>query len=161
MTAPISWRAAAAGLGAGALALLVIGLPTAVIPNPWFTRMTPTRPQDYLFLGLTGLLTAAIGVTYARPATCSVQEGKVTTGGLLSLLAIGCPICNKLVVLLLGTSGALTYFEPLQPVLALAAIGVLGFTLFLRLRASGALPARFVASFPGTRGQHPGDTGVQ
>ena len=34
---------------------------------------------------------------------------------LLAFLAVGCPLCNKVVVLLLGASGALTYFEPIQP----------------------------------------------
>lgn len=131
-------RAALAGLGAGLLALLLVGLPTAVIDNPFFTRMTPTRPQDYLFLGLTTLLAAALGATYAVPSACPRQEGKVTTGGLLSFLAIGCPVCNKIVVLLLGAGGALTYFEPVQPLLAAASLALLALALRLRLRAIGA-----------------------
>jgi hypothetical protein len=146
MTLRTLGRAAGAGVGAGALTLLIVGLPTAVIPNPWFTRMTPTRPQDYLFLGLTVLLAAAIGATYALPAACSLQEGKMMAGGLLSVLAIGCPVCNKVVVLLLGVGGALTYFEPLQPVLALASLALLGVALVLRLRVIGVMPSRNAAA---------------
>lgn len=38
--------------------------------------------------------------------------------------AIGCPVCNKIVVALLGASGAISWFAPLQPIL-----GVLGLML--------------------------------
>lgn len=130
-----AWRAIGLGLGVGVVTFLVVGLPSAVVPNPWFARMTPTRPQDYLFLGLTTLLAAILGATYTLPATCPLQEGKLTAGGFLSILAVGCPICNKVVVLLLGVSGALTYFEPIQPVLGVLSLGLLGYAVLLRLRA--------------------------
>ena len=136
------WRAVALGLGVGSATLLVVGLPTAVIPNSWFTRMTPTRPEDYVFLGLTALLAGVLGATYALPTTCPLQEGKLTAGGFLSILAVGCPICNKVVVLLLGVSGALTYFAPIQPVLALASLALLGYAISLRLRVVRAGPGR-------------------
>jgi hypothetical protein len=46
-------------------------------------------------------------------------------GGLLTFFAVGCPVCNTLVLLPLGTNGAMSYFEPVQPVLSLAAVGLL------------------------------------
>ena len=94
-------RGYAAGLAAASLAILVIGMPTAVVPNRFFARMTPTRPQDYAFLALTALLVGLIAATYAAPRAAIPPggEGRLTGGGLLSFLAIGCPICNKLVVL--------------------------------------------------------------
>jgi hypothetical protein len=60
-------------------------------------------------------------------------------GGVAAFLAIGCPVCNKVVLVLLGTSGALTIWAPLQPLLALASLGLLAVTLAwrLRLRARG------------------------
>lgn len=129
-------RASLLGLGAGTAALFMIGVPTVLIPNPWFARMLPTRPQDYVFLAVTVLLTALIAATYALPVACPLQEGKVTAGGFLSFLAVGCPICNKIVILALGTSGALRFFEPAQPLLAIAGIGLLGYALSVRLRAT-------------------------
>ncbi len=151
MTPRTGWRAGALGIGTGIGMLLLIGLPTAILPNPWFTRMTPMRPQDYLILGLTVLLAAALGATYAAPAACSLHEGTLTAGGVLAFLAVGCPVCNKVVVLLLGAGGALAYFEPAQPVLAVVGLGLLGGALALRLRAlrlvgrsstsTGALPS--------------------
>jgi hypothetical protein len=122
-------------LGAG-LTALVIGIPTDVLPNPLFGRMLPVRAQDYVFLGLTALLAGLLAATYAFPRTaaCSIEQGKTTVGGLLAFLAVGCPTCNKVVVLLLGTSGALTFFEPVQPLLAVASLLLLGLAIWLRLR---------------------------
>lgn len=56
-------------------------------------------------------------------------------GGVGTYLAVGCPICNKLVVALLGTSGALTYFAPIQPLLGVGAVALLVFALRRRLLA--------------------------
>jgi len=62
-------------------------------------------------------------------------EEKVLSGSVLSVLAVGCPICNKPVVLLLGTSGALTFFAPLQLYIGIVSILLLGWTLLLRVKA--------------------------
>lgn len=133
------WQATTMGLGVGAATFLLIGLPTAVVPSPFFGRSVPVRPQDYLFLGITTLLAALLGATYAFPSTCPLQEGKLTAGGFLSFLAVGCPVCNKVAVLALGASGALTYFAPIQPFLAAASMVLLGYALFLRMRSIGVL----------------------
>lgn len=140
LTAPFALRSYALGLAAAALTVLVIGVPTAVLPNDVFIRMTPTRPQDYAFLALTALLVGIIAATYAVPRTAGVMmaasgEGRLTAGGLLSFLAIGCPICNKLVVLTLGIGGAFRFFEPVQPLLGAASLALLGVTAWTRLRA--------------------------
>lgn len=119
-----------------ALTTLVIGIPTDVIPNGFFTRMTPVRAQDYAFLVMTALLTGVLAASYALPQlnACPIEQGKTTLGGLLSFLAIGCPTCNKLIVLALGTSGALSIFEPLQPLLAALSFALLGLAIWLRWR---------------------------
>ena len=130
-------RGIAAGLVAAFLAVLAVGMPTAVVPNRFFTRMTPTRPQDVLFLALTALLFGLIAATYAAPQapTSPGGEARLSGGGVLSFLAIGCPICNKLVVLTLGINGALRWFEPIQPLLGIASLALLGVTAWSRLRA--------------------------
>lgn len=130
-------RGVLAGLAAALLTVPAIGVPTAVIPNALFARMTPTRPQDYLFLTLTALLVGLIAATYAAPGAgvSAGGEGRVTGGGLLSFLAIGCPVCNKLVVLALGVGGAYRWFAPTQPFLGVASLALLGATAWMRLRA--------------------------
>lgn len=117
----------------GALSALAIAIPTRLIPNEWFRRMTPTRPQDYVFLVASSAL---LGVLMAlRSATPRRVETTALGAGVGTLFAVGCPVCNKLVVALLGTGGALSIFAPLQPVIALGAIGVLVFAIHSQLRA--------------------------
>ena len=140
-------RSYVAALAGTLVAALVVGIPTDVVPNPFFQRMTPVRPEDYVFLALTAALTGALVATYVggqRERTAGVAVG----GGLLSVLAVGCPICNKLVVALLGTAGALSYFGPIQPVLGAAAVLLAAAALVVRLRRLGRACSADVASRP-------------
>ena len=140
-------RANLYALVGGVVAALVIGLPTVLIPNPVFGRSVPTRPIDYVFWIITIVLIAAIAASYAYPSACSTQEGKVTAGSVLSFLAVGCPVCNKLALIALGASGAVTYFQPIQPFLGLIGIALLGYTMLVRWRAVRLVST--AAGFPG------------
>ena len=55
-------------------------------------------------------------------------------GTLVTFFAVGCPVCNKLVLLALGTTGAVTWFAPVQPFLALASIVLMAIALRIRMR---------------------------
>ncbi|MFB6603619.1 hypothetical protein ACFCXR_22645 [Streptomyces noursei] len=133
ITALRSWqsrqRIVAAG---GALTTtLAVGVPTAVVPTPLFARTVPVQWWNYPTLAVTAVLAGIVLSTYVRLGTAESQPRKDrekrlgAIGGVLSFLAVGCPICNKLVLILLGTSGALSYWAPLQPLLALVSIGLL------------------------------------
>jgi hypothetical protein len=137
------WTAAAL-TSAGTLVLL--GIPTAMIPNPIFARKIEAPSWTYPSLVVTALLAGLLLATYVRAnapmrgvddsmldETSSDEARSFTVGGLLAFFAIGCPTCNKLVLIALGSSGAITWFEPVQPVLALAGIGVLVWALRRRL----------------------------
>ncbi len=131
----LDWRPVITGLAGAAGAALLIGIPTDVISNGHFIRMTPVRPQDYMFLAMTAALAGLVAASYAIPTpTGGGATGRLTTGGLLSFLAIGCPVCNKLVLLLLGTSGALSYWSPLQPMIGTASVLLLAATLWTRVQ---------------------------
>ncbi len=121
-------------VAAAALTLVIIAVPTEIIANPFFRRMTEVRAQDYAFWALTGVLVGLIAGTYAAGAT-GAAKGGVFSGGFLSYLAVGCPVCNKVVVTLIGTSGALTFFAPAQLFIGLASVALLGATLLYRVRA--------------------------
>lgn len=54
--------------------------------------------------------------------------------GLGSFLAIGCPVCNKIALVLLGASGAMSVWAPIQPLIGAASLGLLGATLAWRMR---------------------------
>jgi hypothetical protein len=129
---PRRWVAAVI-VGAGAA--LLIGLPTAVLPNAFFSRMTPVLWWNYPVWVVTAVLVGLTVATYVHAVPgSSARTGRVTGGGLLSAFAVGCPVCNKLVVAALGTSGALTIWAPLQPVIAVAALALLGYTFLRRVR---------------------------
>jgi hypothetical protein len=137
------WSAAAVASGVSAL---VLGLPTELIPNPVFARRIEAPLWTYPSLAITAVLAGLLLATYVRNGPrvsgarlvdldeVSPEESRrVTMGGLLSFFAIGCPTCNKLVLIALGSSGAITWFEPVQPLLALTGIGVLVLALRRRL----------------------------
>lgn len=117
------------------IAGVIIAIPSDLIDNPIFGRPVPVRTIDYIILGVTASL---IGLILAiRPpkytAATERQESRTVWGGFISFLAVGCPVCNQLVVALVGTSGALSWWAPVQPVVGLAAVGLLLYTLRLRL----------------------------
>jgi hypothetical protein len=118
---------------AAATALVVIGLPTAIYENPIFVRMTPVRPQDYAIWVVSSALLGLIAGSYFV-ARSTGGDGKVVSGGLLSVIAVGCPTCNKLVLLALGTGGAINFFAPLQLYIGIASVFLLVWTLLQRAK---------------------------
>lgn len=138
----------AVALGATIAAALLIGIPTRVLPNPLFARMTPVTWWDYPVWMISAVLVGLLAATYVRAETIApppAERSRRTFGAvLLSGFAVGCPICNKLVVALLGVSGALSYWAPLQPLLGLLSIALLAVGLGARLRGEVRcpLPAR-------------------
>ena len=120
-----------------ALVAAAIGIPTDVLPNPWFTRMTPATTSNYFFWVASSFLTGALLATYLLPRGARNRIAAAGAGsGYLGVLAVGCPVCNKLVVALLGVSGAFNYFAPIQPLLGAAGLAMAGVALFIRLRAA-------------------------
>ena len=109
---------------------LAIALPARLVHNDFFRRMTPTRPLDYAFWIISSVLIGLI-VAFGRS-----RRGDTAgiVGGTATLFAVGCPVCNKLVVALIGTAGALDVFAPIQPVLGTAAIALLVWSLHRRAR---------------------------
>ncbi len=119
------------------LTILALGIPTDLISNPWFARMIPPGLSNYFFWISTSIVTGALFATYLTPRMGGSGSGGAGFGsGLLGLLAAGCPVCNKLVLLLLGVSGALHYFAPIQPLLGAAGLLIASTALFIRLRGA-------------------------
>ena len=120
---------------AASLIALVTAVPTAIIDNPWFTRMTPVYADQYFFWIGTSLLSGALLATYVGGVRVDGAAAGGFGGGLLGYLAIGCPICNKLIVGLLGVAGAMDYFAPVQPFLGALGLAALAVALALRVRS--------------------------
>lgn len=147
-----SW---ARGLGGGGLALVAVFLPSDLIDTPWFTRMSPPAWWGFVLAAMTVVLTAL--ATGLSPRACggglscrdtptagaaqsvpvrSGQAGPSAAGPVSAVgavaLAVGCPLCNKVVVMLLGVGGALDVWSPLQPVLGALAVLLLATLVLLR-----------------------------
>jgi hypothetical protein len=120
----------------------VIGIPTDVVPNPWFGREIGVRPSDVSVLVLLSVLSGALLATYtvAGPGSGAARAGFGSV--VIGWFAVGCPVCNKLVVALLGASGAAGTFASVQPLLGAAAIVLAAAALVIRVRAirRGACP---------------------
>lgn len=142
-----AWRAvlewpARRWIVAGAWAVgtvLLIGLPTAMIPNPVFGREIPTTWWAWPVLLATAVSGGLLGATYIRGAEEKVSSSGMA-GGLLAYFAVGCPVCNKLALLALGYAGALQWFAPVQPWLGVVGLALLVYALDRRLRGEIACP---------------------
>ncbi len=141
------WAAAVAGALATAL---IVGVPTHLVPTPFFTRMVAITWWSWPVWAATAVLGGLLVATYVRVphAVQDPDAGSRTAGlgGLLSAFAVGCPVCNKLVVLALGASGALKFFAPVQPLVGLLSLGLLGWSLRVRLR--GEVSCRVRSALP-------------
>lgn len=145
------WTAFGCGLGIA----LIIALPTAVIPNPIFGRAIDVTWWSYPTVILSGLFGGLLMASYVREPSSSrsatdtdsdAEQGTTadeikdpalrwgTIGGFASFFAVGCPVCNKLILIALGTTGAVNWFAPVQPFLALASILFMAWALDMRLR---------------------------
>ncbi|MDH4141182.1 MAG: hypothetical protein OEV61_01095 [Chloroflexota bacterium] len=142
----------------GLLSLVVFGVVSAIIPNPVFGRQIPPEPFAIAVWLVSAPLMGLVMATYVAPPRMSAapvplgspssaaissgsseREGSLlgTVAGLGAFLAIGCPVCNKIALVLLGTSGALTIYAPLQPVIGAASLALLAGTLVWRMRLRG------------------------
>ena len=115
-----------------------LGLSTSVIPNPIFGRSIPPTDWALAVLVVTSVLTGLLTATYVATPPSHSLDRRGTAGALLAYFAIGCPVCNKLVLIVLGATGAVRIFAPVQPYLAAAGLLLLAWALLVRLRGQGS-----------------------
>lgn len=154
-----------AAVGFSLLFALLIGIPTVLIPNPVFGREIDVLGWNYPVWIATSVLAGMLAATYVRPSPGTDDVGtprKATrqgrfgiAGTVLAWFAVGCPVCNKLALLALGYSGAITWFAPIQPLLAVGALLLTGGALFFRLRGQVHCP------IPRTDGADDSGAGVE
>ncbi len=120
----------------GLITYVVIAIPTAIIPNPIFGREIGVTSWSVPVLIITSILSGLLFATYIKTDNYLAEEKSVkigSLGGLFSFLAVGCPVCNKIALLALGTTGAINYFAPIQPYLGLFGILLLLYAVQKRL----------------------------
>lgn len=140
---------------------LLLGLSTVLIPNPVFSRDIATLPWNYPVWLVTSLLVGLLSATYVRQGAPSGAVLEATerrssrmgmAGGFLAWFAVGCPVCNKIALIALGYSGAITWFAPVQPFLAVAALVLTAAALWFRLRGEIACTVPTARVRPGGDG---------
>lgn len=120
----------------GVLTYFVIAIPTAVVENPIFGREIGVTSWSVTVIVISSILTGLLTATYVKNDFSDENPRQLkigSAGALLSFFAVGCPVCNKLALIALGYSGAIQYFAPIQPYLAVAGIALLIFSLRMRL----------------------------
>lgn len=136
-------RRIAVAVAAAAGSAVVIGVATVLIPNSLFARDIPPVWWDYPVWILTAVLIGMLIASYVRgPDVETERQSGILggAGGILGWFAVGCPVCNKIALLALGYTGALTYFAPLQPILAALSIVLLVVAVIIRLKGQYACP---------------------
>jgi hypothetical protein len=123
-------------VGVGLLTYLFISIPTAVIKNPIFGREIAVTNWSVPVIVISSILAGLLSATYVKNRISDQNPRQLklgSAGALLSYFAVGCPVCNKLALIAFGYTGAIQYFAPIQPYLALAGIALLAFSLRVRL----------------------------
>jgi hypothetical protein len=136
------WLQLTVAVVAAVIVALAVGVPSALLPNPFFVRMTAVPWWSYTTWILTAVLSGALAATYVRrPSGIPLAPGRAgILANMGSLLAVGCPVCNKVVIAAIGVSGALNVWAPIQPLIAAAALAILGWALWRRLKALRTCP---------------------
>jgi len=151
------WLQLTVALVAAVIVALAVGVPSALIPNPFFVRMTAVPWWSYTAWVLTSALSGALAATYVRRSSgIALAPGRAgIVANIGSFLAVGCPVCNKVVIAAIGVSGALNVWAPIQPLIAAAALAILGWALWRRLKAlrtcpvgGGSVPPKPVSAIP-------------
>lgn len=118
------------GVAVALLAFAGLGTVSALWRNPLFVRMTPAGELEIALLAALSLL-LGLYVAVRRPACSNFTAG---TGGVLGFLGVACPVCNKLLLLLLGGDLLLTYFEPVRIYVAAAGVAMVATAVMLERR---------------------------
>jgi hypothetical protein len=143
---PVRIVLSAPGIARGAVVtlgmFLALGTVAALWPNPFFFRMTPTGGFEIVLLLLQSVLA---GIYVGLPGSGCAKR-TAASGAIIGFLGIACPVCNKLLVALIGSALLLEYFEPVRLYVAAGGAALLGIAVGLKLSRQACLPTSAPAS---------------
>ncbi len=124
------------GILSGLATFLIFGIPTALIPTGIYIRMIEATLLDYYFFLLSSVLIGVYVGLWHHNKYNSRQSGNISVlgGGVSSFLAVSCPICNVILVSLIGVSSVMVFIEPLRPVIGIIGIALLGIAVYYKYR---------------------------
>lgn len=115
---------------------IVLGTVSALWPNPFFMRMTPTAGFEIAILSVQSIL-AGLYIGIEAPPCASRTAG---AGSILGFLGVACPVCNKLLVLAVGPALLLQYFEPVRLYVGLLGVALIAYAVWRKASGIGCKP---------------------
>jgi hypothetical protein len=137
MTLAVSARDLARGAAAAAAMFVALGSVAALWTNPLFMRMTPTGGFEIALL----LLQSALAGVYVGLPQSPCARRTAGAGAIIGFLGIACPVCNKLLVLAIGSALLLEYYEPVRLYVALGGAALLAAAVWFKLTRPECLKA--------------------
>lgn len=136
MTASVPVKNIARGVTVATAMFAGLGTAAALWENPLFMRMTPTGGFEITLLLLQSALA---GLYVGLPTQCGTRTAGA--GGVIGFLGIACPVCNKILMLLFGSTLLLEYYEPVRLYLALGGVALLAVAIWLKLTRPDCIKA--------------------
>jgi hypothetical protein len=130
-----SARGLARGSAVAAAMFVALGTVAALWDNPFFMRMTPAGGFEVALL----LLQSVLAGVYVGLPQSPCGRRSAGAGAIIGFLGIACPVCNKVLVLLVGSALLLEYFEPLRLYVALGGAALLALAVWLKVSRPGCL----------------------
>ncbi len=124
-----STKDVARGLAVAAAMFVALGTVAALWDNPLFMRMTPTGGFEIALL----LLQSALAGVYVGLPQSRCGKRTAGAGAVIGFLGIACPVCNKVLVLLIGGALLMEYYEPVRLYVALAGAALLAAAVGLKV----------------------------
>ena len=110
---------------------VLFGTTSSLWENPIYMRKIEIKTLDYwIFAFFTILGSFHMGI---ENRVCKKSS---MFGGILGFLGFACPTCNAILVLILGNSFLMTYFEPIRHYIGFIGIGVLAWSLYRKIKAN-------------------------
>ena len=111
-----------------------VGMMTDAIDIPWLSRLSPNYALDYPILGLNSALVGSLAAIHRYASRHhNFSAAPILAGGLLSALAVSCPLCNNIIRTVFGASTAASVFDPLRPVLGIITTTFMTYILWKRI----------------------------
>lgn len=118
------------------LIFLLFGIPTALVPTPFFARMITIKAIDYIFLFLNSVLLASyFTLSLVKKNQAKQPRGYLAfSGTLFGVFSFSCPLCSVILVAIFSTTAIITYFEPLRPWLGIISVTMLSLAVYYQVK---------------------------
>tara|TARA_B100002003_G_C14155899_1_gene556495 strand:+ start:3046 stop:3471 length:426 start_codon:yes stop_codon:yes gene_type:complete len=118
------------------LFFLLLGITTDIIPTIFYKRMIQTSKLDYVFLISTSIMLGGYLTMnlYGKSKLGKKEDVVAMGGGITGLFAFGCPMCNAILITILGTGSIMFYYDYIRPLVGILSVCIIAFSMYFLLR---------------------------